>query len=63
MTVPATFAEFSWLSCIAGGNQFKDNQYCRVKDGFWKGDPKAKNASIVEGNVQKCRDVPPTMMP
>ena len=55
MTVPPTFAAFSKLSCVAGGNQFKSNQYCRVKDAFFKGSLDAKNASVVVGNVEKCR--------
>eukprot|EP01050_Picozoa_sp_SAG11_P013716 SAG11_NODE_1622_length_4561_cov_2.741820_1_plen_1115_part_00 len=55
MTVPPTFAAFSKLSCVAGGNQFKGNEYCRVKDAFFKGSPDAKNASVVVGNIEKCR--------
>ena len=55
MTIPPTFSEFSNLSCVAGGNQFKGNSYCRVKDAFFKGSPQAKSASVYIGNVEKCQ--------
>jgi len=30
MTVPATYGEFYNLSCVAGGNVYADNVFCRA---------------------------------
>lgn len=56
MTVPADYSSFYNLSCVAGGNEYHDNVFCRADAVVTPAKSNARSASSFQNNTVHCQE-------
>ena len=56
MTVPATYGQFYNLSCVAGGNVYADNVFCRAASVVHPVSSPGRKASTFRNNTVYCEE-------